>query len=175
MEMNFCRRCGSKLTNVQDHVFKCDNGHVIFANASPAVGGLLVNSKNEVLMIKRAIDPGKGWLDAPGGFCDGEEELEVATRRELKEELGLEVDQYGPLQYVSNGLDPYKYGGETLPVLATFFWARLNKDDTEIVTADDATDAHFVPIAEVEVDKIYFPSIKPAILRLRQILEQEII
>lgn len=73
MEMNYCRRCGHTLTNVERHVYQCDNGHTLFANASPAVGVLFMNNEKEVLIATRSIDPGKGNLDMPGGFCDGAE------------------------------------------------------------------------------------------------------
>src|SRR5687768_1097546 len=88
VEMNFCRRCGARLTR-KGPAYNCEQGHLIFCNAAPAVGVVLTNDKNEVLILERAIDPGKGMLDIPGGFCDGSESLEDATVRELQEEVGF--------------------------------------------------------------------------------------
>jgi 8-oxo-dGTP diphosphatase len=44
-----------------------------------------------VLLIKRNIDPFKGWWALPGGLVKTDESLEQAARRELKEEAGIEV------------------------------------------------------------------------------------
>ena len=79
MEMNFYRRCGSKLTNVDRHVFRCDNGHVIFANASPTIGVLFLTEDNKRLILAvRGEEPNKGMLDAFGDFTDSAESFEAA-------------------------------------------------------------------------------------------------
>ncbi len=43
----------------------------------------------QVLLIRRAGDPYKGFYALPGGFMEIEESLEQAARRELQEETGL--------------------------------------------------------------------------------------
>lgn len=49
-----------------------------------AAGGIIFNSKNEVLLIKR-----QGKWDLPKGKKDGKETVEDAAVREVKEECGL--------------------------------------------------------------------------------------
>lgn len=170
MEMNFCRRCGAKLNNQQAHVFKCDNGHTLYANSSPAVALVLVNSKNQVLLVERAIDPGKGALDSPGGFCDEREPLEMAVEREMQEELGLNRSDYGPLQFVLSGIDSYNFAGETIEVLSSFFWARLNDDNKQLAPADDVQNPKFFDIQQLDIESVYFPAIRQGLYRLREIL-----
>ncbi len=51
-----------------------------------------------VLFIQRAHDPFKGRWALPGGFCDPNETVAEAARRELREETGLtgiEVEEIG--------------------------------------------------------------------------------
>jgi 8-oxo-dGTP diphosphatase len=43
----------------------------------------------QVLLIKRAGDPYRGYFALPGGFLDSRETLEQAALRELQEETGL--------------------------------------------------------------------------------------
>lgn len=161
--MNFCRRCGAKLTRqVHAHHYVCENGHTIFGNASPAIGVIIMNDKREVLLLRRAIDPGKGKFDVPGGFCDGAETAEAAIIRELKEEVGLSPGDYETPRFVLSGIDTYDYGGETIPVLSLVYVAAM-KTSKRPVAADDAASADWVPLHEVDTDEVYFPSIRAGI------------
>ncbi len=45
----------------------------------------------KLLMIKRGIEPFKDKWALPGGFVHVDEEIEVAARRELQEETGMEI------------------------------------------------------------------------------------
>ena len=45
----------------------------------------------KVLLLKRAIDPYRGYWDIPGGFCDGPELPVDAAVREVFEETGWSI------------------------------------------------------------------------------------
>ena len=47
----------------------------------------------DVVLIRRAFEPFKGWYALPGGFVDVGESVEQACVRELLEETGLSVDK----------------------------------------------------------------------------------
>jgi NAD+ diphosphatase len=168
MEINFCRRCGSKLEDKGNGTYRCEKGHHVYYKSWPAAAVVLVNDKNEVLLTVRGIDPDKGMLDVGGGFCNWAEQAEVAAHREVEEELGLTPDQYGPIEYLSCGIDWYVYEGEEQPVLAVFYWARLTQKVT-IRPSDDVADAMWVPLADVDFDK--FPkkalAVRDAIKKLQ--------
>ncbi|MGH9172982.1 MAG: NUDIX domain-containing protein, partial [Vicinamibacterales bacterium] len=60
---------------------------------SPVVGvGAVIVLDGRVLLIKRAHEPRKGEWSLPGGRVELGETLADATRREIKEETGLDVD-----------------------------------------------------------------------------------
>ena len=91
----------------------------------------------EVLLIKRAREPFKGWWALPGGFVDEDESLEAAAARELKEETGLEgirLIQVGA--FGDPGRDPR---GHTVSVA----FAALLRRRAEAVGADDAEEARW--------------------------------
>jgi 8-oxo-dGTP diphosphatase len=50
-----------------------------------------VNDEGRVLLLKHVFRPGSGW-GIPGGFINKGEQAEDAVRRELREEIGLELD-----------------------------------------------------------------------------------
>ena len=55
-------------------------------------GALIFNDAGEVLLLKHRFRAGSGW-GIPGGFLESGEQPEEALRRELREEVGLEIRQ----------------------------------------------------------------------------------
>ncbi len=93
MIFNYCPKCGSKLGFREEEgrrafCLKCHFVH--YRNPLPCVAALVRNSKNEVLLVKRGVEPGKGEWALPAGFIEIDETPEGACLRELREETGLE-------------------------------------------------------------------------------------
>jgi 8-oxo-dGTP diphosphatase len=55
-------------------------------------GAVISDDRNRVLLLKHRFRPGSGW-GMPGGYLEKGEQPEVALRRELKEEAGLEIEK----------------------------------------------------------------------------------
>lgn len=70
-------------------------------NMRVTVSGIIRNAKDEVLLCKmpsnRGVYPGQ-WAIPGGGIDDGEKMIE-ALRRELMEEVGLEVGEVEPISF----------------------------------------------------------------------------
>lgn len=66
---------------------------VRLSNASFAVtaGAIVTDGRGRVLLLKHRFRPGSGW-GMPGGFLEEGEQPSDAVRRELREEIGLEVE-----------------------------------------------------------------------------------
>jgi NAD+ diphosphatase len=168
MEMNFCRRCGQKLTNVEAHIYTCSSGHTIFANCTPSVGVFLITPDNNVILSVRGIDPHKGMLDTLGGFLDGEETLEAAATRELREEAHLEPMDYEPLRYLTSGLGNYPYQGEQLPVLTVLYWTRLISDKP-LQSYDDVAGFKTLRLDEIKLATVHDEDIRVGVRALQKL------
>ena len=57
--------------------------------------GVIVNDKKEVLLLEHVLRPASGWA-LPGGFLNQFEQAEEALRREMMEEIGLELTDVAP-------------------------------------------------------------------------------
>jgi mutator protein MutT len=55
-------------------------------------GAIITDSDGRVLLLKHRFRPGTGW-GMPGGFIEAGEQPEEALRRELREEVGLELEK----------------------------------------------------------------------------------
>src|SRR5205085_5219 len=55
-------------------------------------GAVVINDEGCVLLLKHVFRAGSGW-GIPGGFINQGEQAEDAVRRELREEIGFELDR----------------------------------------------------------------------------------
>ncbi len=64
---------------------------VTHARFTVTAGAVIFNDQRQVLLLKHRFRAGSGW-GLPGGFLERGEQPIDALRRELREEIGLEVD-----------------------------------------------------------------------------------
>lgn len=89
---------------------KC--GWVHYHNSRPTVSAVIAKN-GKVLLCQRAAGPFKGKWDLPGGFIEERESPEEGLRREMKEELGIDLKDVrllavtGPAHYPFGGQDNY--------------------------------------------------------------------
>src|SRR5688572_33090219 len=61
------------------------------ARFTVTAGAIVFNDAGEILLLKHRFRAGSGW-GLPGGFLEAGEQPIDALRRELREEIGLEVE-----------------------------------------------------------------------------------
>ena len=124
-----------------------------------------------VLLVRRGEAPYKGMWAIPGGFKRPDETLDMAARRELSEETGVDVasllTQFGA--YGDPGRDP------RMNVVTVAYLAVL-RDVGEIVAGTDAAHAALVPASQVLQERLalafdHLGILRDAVERVRVELE----
>ena len=95
---------------------KC--GFVFYQHSRPCAGVFVVRDR-EVLLVKRAQEPFKGYWDIPGGFLEAGEHPAAGAVREVLEETGLVVE---PVELLGLFMDTY--GPEQIPTLNVLYLAK---------------------------------------------------
>jgi len=96
-EFKYCPECGHdkiELSQIDGRTREnCPNcGKVYYKNPIPSVVGISINDNNEILLVKRGVEPDIGSWCLPGGFIELGETSEQAVKRELLEETGVDVN-----------------------------------------------------------------------------------
>jgi len=93
--VNFCLHCGAALGTRELEGYQrpaCTAcGWIYYEDPKVAVA-VLVGRDGELLLNRRAIEPGMGNWSFPSGYVNRGEVLEQAAAREVKEETGLDVE-----------------------------------------------------------------------------------
>jgi ADP-ribose pyrophosphatase YjhB (NUDIX family) len=127
----FCPVCGGQLEprllkNGDPVRLVCAScGFVFYLDPKLAVGTIISDERNRVVLVKRAIEPGYGKWVFPGGYVDRGEEVQRAAIREAREETGLEVR-------IDHLVNIYSYPGRTPVIIvyaATMIGGCLGCDD----------------------------------------------
>ncbi|HXF83038.1 MAG TPA: NUDIX domain-containing protein [bacterium] len=137
-------------------------GHVHWQNPKPTVAALIVRDGErgqEVLLVRRAVEPFRGAWDCPGGYIDPGESPEDALRRECREELGVEIHLEALV-----GIFPDRYGDDGEHTLNIYYRARIARG--EPVPASDVAAAAWFPLDDPP-EPIAFPNNRQALAALR--------
>jgi ADP-ribose pyrophosphatase YjhB (NUDIX family) len=125
----YCWRCGAALPAAPPTTCgACGQEH--YLNPAPC-GEAVVVRADKVLLLRRAMDPFKGWWDVPGGFCDGAEHPMHAAERELCEEMGLTARASA---YIGQWMDVYRPpapDGVQLHCITSAYLMELSDPDAE--------------------------------------------
>lgn len=135
---SFCPKCGGRLENryiegdEYDRLVCGSCGFVFYQNSKPCASALL-EKDGKVMLVRRAVEPFKGYWDIPGGFLENGEHPEDGMIRELLEETSLTVE---PTEMLGIFMDVYGEGGDH--TLNIFYIARLISGEPKPASDVDA-------------------------------------
>lgn len=157
--LKYCPRCGSPHFITQDsgRSFRCEDClFIYFVNSSAAVACLILNPEGHLLLCRRAEEPEKDKLDLPGGFVDPMESAEQAVKREIREELKVEILKQ---KFLTSFPNEYVYSGYSVFTLDLAFLCEIDSFD-EIVPGDDISSVEFWDPQKINMEDLYSESMQ---------------
>ncbi len=151
-----CPRCGTALAKPGANPLRCVCDFRLYFNPAIGAAAFVERADGKFLFVRRERDPGKGLLTVPGGFVDIGESAEDAVRREVREEVGLELAE---LRYVCSTTNEYVYAGVTYPVCDFMFLATAI-DPGAAIAGDGAVAIEWRALADLDSAELAFPSVK---------------
>ena len=188
----YCPACASKEIRFEkERVWLCPGcGFTYFHNIATGTA-CVIRTNSGLLFLVRAKDPGKGKLDLPGGFVDPGEGAEEGLKREIMEELGLDLTSMSnpntefALQTPGNGTDTAIHGGTSMSNLIylgsfpnKYLYKKINYNTCDLVYFLDApeltekdiklditenSELRFIKPEEINMEDIAFESIRKGV------------
>jgi len=142
----FCPMCGGDLSAPgKDGGTRCPRcDRTWYRNPAPTVGVALVRD-GRALVTVRAGEPEKGRIDVPGGFLAPEEDALEGLRREVREELGVEI---AVADEDCSSFATHRYGDDGIAVLAIGFVGWIVEGEPR--PDDDVADVRWVTADELD-------------------------
>lgn len=157
-DLKFCPKCGLQ-TLIWNGISKlsCKNcDFVMYQNVAAAVA-VLIKYKEKYLFTRRNKEPKKGFLDLSGGFTDPEESSEISCKRELKEELNLDVEIEN-LQYLGSLPNIYLYKNIKYNTLDLFYLYEIQSEIQFKLQLEEISETIWLGKNEIKLDDLAFDS-----------------
>jgi len=156
----YCPSCGSRdiyFDNIKK--FQCKACSFTFFHNVAAAAAAILEYDGKILAIRRSLEPERGKLDLPGGFVDPGETAEDGLKREIREELNMDL---GELKYLGSYPNIYKYKGVLYHTCDLFFYCPINTLPADY-DREEIEELVLIDPTEIPVDQIAFESMKIAL------------
>jgi len=130
-------------------------GFVFYLDPKVAVGTIIRDERNQVVLVRRAIEPGYGLWVFPGGYVDRGEQVHAAAIREAREEAGLEIR-------LDELINVYSYPGKA-PVIIVYAATMIGGC---LACDDEGLEARFFSPDEIPWGELAFQSTQDALKEL---------
>ncbi|MDD9300965.1 MAG: NUDIX domain-containing protein [Desulfobacter sp.] len=161
-----CPGCGSKTLKPKSikSFFCTDCGFSFFINCAAAAMALIFDDQKQLLVTRRKFHPQKGSLDLPGGFSEPGEGIDDCLKREIKEELNLDLVQSA---FVCSFANTYPYKSVIYPVTDIAFVCQVKSLDP-IAALDDVAGFEFIPVQALDPKAFGMDSVQKTIQFLKE-------
>ena len=151
-----CPRCGAACEPGANPL-RCPSCSLCyFFNPTCAAAAFIFDAHGRALFIERAKEPARGKLGIPGGFIDIGESAEDALRREVREEVDLDIES---ISFLCSHPNLYAYRDVLYPV-CDFIFTAVAVDPTAAKSLDGVHAFAWHSLDEVDAESLAFPSIR---------------
>lgn len=154
----YCPACGGELeartlkVGDPERLVCSACGFVFYMDPKVAVGTIIRAPGDRLVLVRRAIEPGRGLWVFPGGYVDRGETLLDAAVREAREESGLDVR-------IDGLVNIYSYGG-TAPIIIVYAATMIGG---ELCTDEECLEARLFATSEIPWGALAFRSTREAL------------
>ncbi|MFY1047912.1 NUDIX hydrolase [Chryseobacterium sp. GP-SGM7] len=158
--LKFCPNCGNETLNWDgEKKWSCPKcSFNLYNNVAGAVA-VVIRCGDEVYLTKRNQEPKKGKLDLAGGFVDPKESAENTCKRELFEELEVEIDVKN-LKYLTSLPNVYQYKEIDYNTIDLFYEYNVSEKFEANLALSEISETQWIKISEINLDDIAFDSQK---------------
>jgi len=128
------------------------------------VAAVIFDEQGRLILTVRAHEPAKGMLDLPGGFVDMGETAEEALKREVMEELGIDVE---PVEYMGSFPNEYLYSEVLYETLDMVFICKAAQME-QLTPGDDVSGVVMISPDEIVPDDAGLSSIKEVLVSVKK-------
>ena len=137
----FCPLCGAALAprfvGDRDRLACAACSFVLYNGPACAVAAVILNAHDQVLLVRRALQPFQGRWALPAGYQEIDEDPRAALVREVREEAGIVIETRELLDLLHVPYDPRK------PANVAIYLAVPSDPEAQPQAGDDARDARW--------------------------------
>ena len=166
--LQYCPKCGAKAIQfIGTKLVLCRScDFEFYFNVATAAGALITDDRGRLMVIERAREPKKGMWDLPGGFVDSGESVEASLRREIQEELVLEI---ASMEFLCSYPNTYDYMGVRYATVDLGFICQIDNVAVAKVCQSEVAQLLFVAPEELDVSRFGFVSIRKIVQRYLEV------
>lgn len=156
--LEFCPQCGNKTLQWDgEKKWSCPNCQFTLYNNVAGAVAVVIRCGEEVYLTRRNQNPKLGKLDLAGGFVDPRESAEETCKRELFEELKIEIDT-SKLKYICSLPNVYQYKNIDYNTLDLFYEYEVTEKFEANLELSEISETFWIPLKDVNLEDIAFDS-----------------
>lgn len=158
--LKYCPSCGKGTLHWDgEKKWSCPECNFTLYNNVAGAVAVVIRYQDEIYLTRRNRDPKKGKLDLAGGFVDPKESAEETCKRELFEELQLDVD-ISNLKYLTSLPNVYQYKEIDYNTIDLFYEYHVPEKFEVNLELSEISEAVWIPLKELDLEDIAFDSQK---------------
>lgn len=158
--LKYCPSCGKESLHWDgEKKWSCPNCNFNLYNNVAGAVAVVIRCGDEIYLTRRNQEPKKGKLDLAGGFVDPRESAEETCKRELSEELQLDIN-ISNLKYLTSLPNVYQYKEIDYNTIDLFYEYNVSEKFEVNIALSEISETQWIPLSEINLDDIAFDSQK---------------